>query len=277
MLAIFKRRPHSYDQDWMGAFQAAGFQLTDQPTKFHDLTVILQSVTAQWEGIPEWISNEAVGFTGMLVFFPGNEYALFERKNKAALDLKATIATQLPIEAAKRIYTAPVIEVPHALNPDFFFPEGSKKAEIGVRGNPYKPGTVGDDERNRICGMWKDLKHDCSMGKETFLTREAWRDALRKWRCMPSTEGGAVGAKCVTPRHFDAIGTHTCLVMYPGFFNGILKPEHYITLERDHSNLVDVRRQIKDADHCLKIVSKAREYCLDGHTYAHRVRQVLEQ
>lgn len=275
MLAIYKKRPHSYDQDWNGAFEAAGFTLTDQPTAFHDLTVILHSVTAQWEGIPQWIRDEAHKATGKVVLFLGNEFALFDKKNDAAKMLKATIATQLPLKAAKQLYTAPVIEIPHALNPDYFTPGlKRKKIEIGVRGNSYKP-IVGDDERNRICGLWGDLKHDCKMGKEVFLARNGWLEALRSWRCMPSTEGGKVGAKCITTRHFEAIGTHTCLVMYPGFFNGILKPEHYIQLEKDHSNLADVKRQIKDEEHCLRIVSKAREYCLDGHTYAQRVKRVL--
>ena len=274
MLAIYRKRPHSYDQDWLEAFEKAGFELTTKPTRFHDLTVILQSITAQWTGIPDWIMEGAAKHTGRLVFFPGNEYALFEKKDRAALAMKATIATQLPIEIAQKIYKAPVVEVPHALNPDFFVP-GEKLRDIGVRGNVYKP-IVGDEERNTICNpsLWAGLNHDCVMG-EDFKDRLGWLAALQSWRCMPSTEGGMVGAKCATPRLFDAIGTHTCLVMYPGFFNGILKPEHYITLERDHSNLGDVKRQIQDAAHCLGIVSKARDYLLDGHTYADRVQKVL--
>jgi hypothetical protein len=273
MLAIYKPRPHSYDQDWMQAFEKAGFTLSSKPCEFHDLTVILQSVTAQWQGIPSWI-REQKG-RGRILMFPGNEYKLFKEKGRAARELGAEIATQLPLKVAQKIYPVPVIEVPHALNPDYFVP-GEKRYEMGCRGNIY-PAIVGDDHRNRISSpsLWKGLNHDIKMGPDHFEGRKGWLKALQSWRTMPSCEGAAVNAKCVTPRHFDAIGAHACLVMYPGEYNGILKPEHYIRLEFDHSNLDDVLRQVRDAGHCLEIVSKAREYLCDSHTYAHRVKQVL--
>lgn len=276
MLLVYRNRPHSYDQDSIQAYVKAGFEITDKPTTFHDLTVIHHSLTAQFYGIPDWMLRQAEKRTGKLILFLGNEYAGFDKKNKAAQDLRVdAIATQLPLEAAKSLYAVPVIEVPHALNQDYFTP-GEPTYDIGVRGNTYKP-IIGDERRNGICNprLWSGLKHDCLLGVEHFLARKHWLKALRSWRCMPSSEGGMVGAKCITSRHFEAIGTHTCLVMYPGHFNGILKPEHYITLENDHSNLADVKRQILDKDHCLRIVSKAREYLLDGHTHDHRVKQVM--
>ena len=42
-----------------------------------------------------------------------------------------------------------------------------------------------------------------------------------------------VYTKAISSRHFDAIGTHTLQVIYPGRYNAILKPnEHYFELQR---------------------------------------------
>ena len=64
--------------------------------------------------------------------------------------------------------------------------------------------------------------------------------------------------------------------MYPGHFNGILWPEHYIQLDRDHSNLAEVKAMLNDRRYCQRKAETAREHLLAGHTYAHRVARVLE-
>jgi hypothetical protein len=270
MLVIYKERGLSYDIDWLEAFRKDGAEFTEYSTEveFHDLNIILHSVTAQWGPMPEWLYKAK----GKVLLLPGNEYKNLEEKNQFARDLGATIGTQLPLEAAS-FYDVPVIEVPHALNPDYFRP-GKKSFDIGVRGFAY-PQNLGDDDRNRICDprLWDCLDADIKHGE--FLPRGEWAKVLGSWRAMPSTEGGKPGAKCITSRHFDAIGSHTCLVMYPGFFNGILTEEHYIKLERDHSNIAEVRARILDAAHCDGVVSRAREYLADCHTHAHRVRQIV--
>ena len=284
MLVIYKHREMSYDQDWHDGFASVGWDLHEyrKGTSFHDLTVILHSVTAQWGDIPRWIYDEA-GRRGdkKLVLFIGNEFKLFEEKIKLAKDLGVDfIATQLRKEDAERIYGLPVIEVPHALNPKQFFPRigcAKRPFDIGVRGAQYKP-EVGDNDRNTVVSpkLWKGLKSDCLHGKSELLKRGEWAKKLSTWRTMPSTESGLIDAKCISSRHFDAIGSLTCLVMYPGKFNGVLNESHYIRLEKDHSNLGEVKDKIRDVAYCEGLVSKAREYLLDCHTHEHRARQVME-
>jgi len=86
----------------------------------------------------------------------------------------------------------------------------------------------------------------------------------------------AVSGKIISPRHFDAVGTKTCLIMFPGRFNDILKPdEHYISLQPDLSNLGDVVEKLKDESFLQKMVDKTHEYILDAHTHNRRMQTLM--
>lgn len=90
---------------------------------------------------------------------------------------------------------------------------------------------------------------------------------------MPET---LVSGKCISSRHFDAIGTETCQILFPGRYNDLLEADrHYLCLEPDFSNIDDVLARFRDTTHRLKLVREAREWALDGETYAHRVRTLL--
>lgn len=81
--------------------------------------------------------------------------------------------------------------------------------------------------------------------------------------------------KCISSRHFDAIGTKTCQIMIKGRFNDILEPdEHYISLEPDFSNLDVAVSKFRDPDFRSAMVEHAYEFALSAHTYQHRVNQV---
>jgi Glycosyl transferases group 1 len=83
--------------------------------------------------------------------------------------------------------------------------------------------------------------------------------------------------KCVSSRHFEAIGTRTCQVLLEGGYNGILHAdEHYIAVRADGSNLDDVLDRFGDDGYREAIAARAYDYVLDEHTYAHRVRALLE-
>lgn len=81
-----------------------------------------------------------------------------------------------------------------------------------------------------------------------------------------------VYTKAISSRHFDAIGTHTLHVMYPGRYNDILKPqEHYFELQRDHSNIDDLLSLLKDPKKIKDITSATYDYVLQNHTHKHRL------
>lgn len=85
----------------------------------------------------------------------------------------------------------------------------------------------------------------------------------------------AAYGKCISSRHFDAIGTGTCQIMFRGRFNDILQPDrHYLALNKDLSNLDSVLDRFLDPAERGQIADDAREHVLSGHTYAHRIAQI---
>lgn len=84
-----------------------------------------------------------------------------------------------------------------------------------------------------------------------------------------------VYSKCISSRHFDAIGTKTCQIMFRGRFNDILEADrHYLALEDDFSNLDDVLRRFSDLPLRRGISGDAYAHVMSAHTYAHRMQQV---
>lgn len=85
----------------------------------------------------------------------------------------------------------------------------------------------------------------------------------------------AVYGKCISSRHFDAVGTGTCQIMFRGRFNDILEPDrHYLALDPDFSNFDLVLARFLDPSERGRIADDAREHVLSGHTYAHRMDQI---
>lgn len=266
IVCIYKPRHHSYDQDWLEAFKNAGAELTTD-LKFGDLTIFHHSYTAQEVNLPKCEPS------GKVLVMVVNEFKLAMERMKFAKALNATIASQLLIDDALAIYQGcDVISIPHALNPDGFqIHIGNRKYDIGVRGAAYK---IEDGLRNRICdkSTWVGINSDLELGK--IYPSDQWKKFLRQWRVMPSCEGGHEGGKIMTPRHFEAIGTGTGLVMYPGRYNDILDESHYIRLNLDHSNLAEVKERI--LGDVSPMVRMAREYLADCHTHKHRIAKIKE-
>src|SRR3546814_9279363 len=83
--------------------------------------------------------------------------------------------------------------------------------------------------------------------------------------------------KCMSSRHFDAIGTATCQILLEGRYNDILTPDvHYIRLASDLSNISEVMGTFRDERRRLEITEAARAHVMDGHTYAHRAGAVYD-
>jgi len=90
--------------------------------------------------------------------------------------------------------------------------------------------------------------------------------------------GDAIYGKCISSRHFDAIGTKTCQILLEGRYNDILKPNvHYIELKKDFSNLDDVIEKMKNEKLREKIVNRTYDYALENHTHKHRIEYLLSQ
>ncbi|MBM3673224.1 MAG: hypothetical protein FJW86_13765 [Actinobacteria bacterium] len=85
-----------------------------------------------------------------------------------------------------------------------------------------------------------------------------------------------MSGKCLSSRHFDAIGTETCQILLPGRYNDVfVADQHYLALEPDFSNIDDVMARFHDETARSTLVRETRGWALEEHTYAHRVRSLL--
>jgi len=82
-------------------------------------------------------------------------------------------------------------------------------------------------------------------------------------------------SKCISSRHFDAIGTKTCQIMVRGRFNDILvADEHYVAVNPDLADLRGAVERFNDPGERDRIVERAYQYVMDAHTYPHRLAQL---
>ncbi len=84
-------------------------------------------------------------------------------------------------------------------------------------------------------------------------------------------------SKAISSRHFEAIGTKTCQIMFPGRFNDILVADrHYLALHRDFSNIAEVMEKYRDREYRMRMVDETYQYIMDTHTFHHRMMAVSE-
>jgi hypothetical protein len=71
-------------------------------------------------------------------------------------------------------------------------------------------------------------------------------------------EDGRIRMNPISPRCFEAAAARTLMVLYPGEYAGILRPgEHYVALNKDHSNIDDVVAVIRDPKAAQQIIDRA--------------------
>jgi len=161
----------------------------------------------------------------------------------------------------------------------------------------------------------KRFNVDVSSAEERRFTRIEWADFLNNARCTIATEAGAafvevddhtrlavnayleknvnatfadvydqffanyknpISGKCISSRHFDAIGTKTCQILLEGDYNGVLVPgKHYVELKKDFLNIEEVVQVINDDEKIQNIADCAYNYVLENHTHDHRVKDLL--
>ena len=112
---------------------------------------------------------------------------------------------------------------------------------------------------------WGPLQHETAVNDTLPFDEVFERFFSGKPRCP-------VYSKCISSRHFDAIGTRTVQILLPGRYNDILFPDrHYIELAPDYSNIADVIKRFSDVTYREAMTTEARQYAMAEHTYAHRL------
>lgn len=121
--------------------------------------------------------------------------------------------------------------------------------------------------------LWKILRH--SPIKHEAQTAEVIDATEIQARFFANTPRPPAYTKAISSRHFDAIGSGTVQIMFPGRYNDILRPgDHYLELRPNFSNIADVLAQLRDPAFCDRLAARTRAEILTYHTYAHRAAQV---
>ena len=75
----------------------------------------------------------------------------------------------------------------------------------------------------------------------------------------------------ISPRVFEAIANKTALLMFKGEYSGILKKDwHYISLEKDFSNLEECLERVKDKAYLQRMVDRAFDDIISSNKYHER-------
>jgi len=152
------------------------------------------------------------------------------------------------------------------------------------------------------------LNIDVSVREEDRIYGEKWLDALRTTKAVLATESGAsiwdydgtieketrfylrqhpkasfkevqnavlkpyennLLYSAISPRIFEAAALKTPLIMFPGEYNGICKPErHYISLNKDFSNFKEVAEKLKDVDYLESLAHRTYEDLILSRQYS---------
>jgi len=81
---------------------------------------------------------------------------------------------------------------------------------------------------------------------------------------------GNVMMNVISPRVFEAAALGTAMVMFPGFYSGVVSPgDHYIVLEKDFSNMAEVVEQLRDDRHLTSLVRRAHDDLIGSRRWSY--------
>jgi len=147
---------------------------------------------------------------------------------------------------------------------------------------------LSSSEKDRIYGKkWIDFLSNCktTLGTESgasiidFTGKIEYE--LNRWQAfhpfsdfedVPAhllEEDGKIELQVISPRCFEAASLGTVMIMYPGNYSGILEAGvHYISLEKDFSNIEEVMQTIQDTAFLEKIAKNAKRDLIDSGKYS---------
>lgn len=99
---------------------------------------------------------------------------------------------------------------------------------------------------------------------EYTATGRISREALEKWDHY-------IPYRMISQRVFEAAAFRVCQILYPGYYNGLLQSGvHYIPLEKDFSNMAEVRRAMKNESLCRTMTDMAYQDFIKSGKYHYR-------
>ncbi|MEQ8426910.1 MAG: hypothetical protein RLT87_10505 [Gammaproteobacteria bacterium] len=89
-------------------------------------------------------------------------------------------------------------------------------------------------------------------------------------------QDGEIIIKAISPRCFEAAALKTLMIMYEGEYSGVLTAgRHYVPLRRDHKNMNDVVKILRDVNEATAIINNAYNEiaCNDEWSYKSFIRR----
>ncbi len=176
-------------------------------------------------------------------------------------DVERTVLIRTLIETGQRA----------GLNCEFH--EGTTPASEWVDFLRRCKATVGAESGSRYLDRQGELVSAAKAYEEAHPEAE-FEEIFERFFAEPSVD--FVSGKCISSRHFEAIGTKTCQILLEGDYNSILEPDvHYISVGRDLSNIEGALARFAEDEYRQAIMDRAHEHVMGGHTYAHRVQALV--
>ncbi len=90
---------------------------------------------------------------------------------------------------------------------------------------------------------------------------------------------GKIEIRAISPRVFEMAALRTLMIMYEGYYSGILQPwRHYVPLKKDHSNMEEVIAFINDEKKAQEIIDNAyQEVALNKQNCFRYMVDVMDQ
>ena len=93
---------------------------------------------------------------------------------------------------------------------------------------------------------------------EAHVARDPNVDFETLRRLYFEKEDGRIMMNVISPRCFEAAALRTLMILYEGHYSGVLQPwRHYVPLQRDHGNMAEVARVLRDPARAQEIVDRA--------------------
>jgi hypothetical protein len=117
------------------------------------------------------------------------------------------------------------------------------------------------------------VDHDGSIKARTqaYIAAHPRADFDQVRRDVLGGDDGNVDFKVISSRVLEAIALRTALVMFPGLYSGVVRPDvHYLVLERDFSNLDKVAAALRDTPAIEAMIQRAYDDVVATGRYSYR-------
>ncbi|HWP27388.1 MAG TPA: hypothetical protein VNL39_13690 [Xanthobacteraceae bacterium] len=129
--------------------------------------------------------------------------------------------------------------------------------------------------------IW-DYDGSAQRAAEAYLDEHPEADFEEVWNAVLAPFEGNLMYNTMSPRIFEAAALRTPMIMFPGWYNGVVEPErHYIVLEKDFSNFADVAERLRDDAYLQALAERTHADLIasgkySARTFAVTVDEVIE-